>query len=69
MEINRLKVVLAEKRKKNIWLANQIGRNQTTISQWCTNQRQPSLETLHKIAKILDVDVRLLLISTKNDIK
>ncbi len=65
MEINRLKIVLAEKKKKNIWLAEKIGRNQTTTSQWCTNQRQPSLETLFEIAKILDVDVRQLLVSTK----
>lgn len=65
MEINRLKVVLAEKRKKNIWLAKRIGKNQTTISQWCTNQRQPSLETLVEIAEALEIDVRDLLVPTK----
>lgn len=64
MEINRLKVVLAEKRKKNIWLAKRIGKNQTTISQWCTNQRQPSLETLVEIAEVLEIDVRDLLVPT-----
>jgi transcriptional regulator with XRE-family HTH domain len=61
MEINRLKVVLAERKRKNIWLANQLGKNQTTVSQWCTNQRQPSLETLVLIADILEVDIRELL--------
>jgi putative transcriptional regulator len=66
MEINRLKVVLAEKKKKNVWLANEIGKNQTTISQWCTNQRQPSLETLIKIACVLEVDARELINPTKS---
>lgn len=65
MEINRLKVVLAEKKKKNVWLADRIGKNQTTISQWCTNQRQPSLETLIKIASVLEVDARELINPTK----
>lgn len=65
MEINRLKVVLAEKKKKNVWLADRIGKNQTTISQWCTNQRQPSLETLIKIACVLEVDARELINPTK----
>lgn len=66
MEINRLKVVLAERKRKNIWLADRIGKNQTTISQWCTNQRQPSLETLIKIASVLEVDARELINPTKN---
>ena len=66
MEINRLKVVLAERKRKNIWLADRIGKNQTTISQWCTNQRQPSLETLIKIACVLEVDARELINPTKN---
>ena len=65
MEINRLQVVLAEKKRKNVWLADRIGKNQTTISQWCTNQRQPSLETLIKIASVLEVDARELINPTK----
>lgn len=64
-EINRIKVVLAEKGKKNKWLAKKIGKNESTISQWCTNSRQPSLENLLKIANTLDTDIRELLNSTK----
>ncbi len=63
--LNRLKVVLAEKEKRNKWLAKELGKNQTTISQWCNNARQPSIETLAKIADILDVDIKQLLNSTK----
>ncbi|KAA1242912.1 helix-turn-helix transcriptional regulator [Aquimarina sp. RZ0] len=66
VEINRIKVALAETRRKNKWLAEQIGKDESTISQWCTNARQPSLENLLKIAKILDIDIRELLYSTKN---
>ena len=65
MEINRIKVVLAETRRKNKWLAQQIGKDESTVSQWCTNRRQPSLETLIKVADVLDVDIRNLLFSTK----
>ncbi|XLS31054.1 helix-turn-helix transcriptional regulator [Flavobacteriaceae bacterium M23B6Z8] len=66
MEINRIKVALAETRRKNKWLAEQIGKDESTISQWCTNARQPSLENLLKIANALDIDIRDLLCSTKN---
>ncbi|WP_423781581.1 helix-turn-helix transcriptional regulator [Croceibacter atlanticus] len=65
MEINRIKVALAETRRKNKWLAEQIGKDESTISQWCTNARQPSLENLLKIANVLDVDIRELINSTK----
>lgn len=65
MEINRIKVALAETRRKNKWLAEQIGKDESTISQWCTNARQPSLENLLKIANVLDVDIRALINSTK----
>ena len=51
MEINRIKVVLAETRRKNKWLAEQLDKDESTISQWCTNARQPSLDTLLNIAK------------------
>ena len=63
--INRIKVVLAEKRKTNKWLAEAIGKNETTISRWCTNESQPSVETFVKIAEALKVDVRELFNSTK----
>lgn len=63
--INRIKVALAEQDKTNKWLAESLGKNETTISHWCTNEKQPSLETLIAIAKVLNVDVRELLHSTK----
>lgn len=56
--INRLKVVLAEKRRTNKWLAEQLGKDPATVSKWCTNSAQPSLETLIQVAKCLDVELR-----------
>lgn len=64
-DINRLKVVLAEKKKTNRWLATQIGKDEGTVSKWCTNTMQPNLETLREVAKVLDVDVADLLWHTK----
>ena len=63
--INRIKVVLAEKNKTSKWLADEIGRNVTTVSKWCTNTIQPDVDTFAKIAKLLDVDIRDLFNSTK----
>ena len=54
-ELNRLKVVLAEKKRTNKWLAEQLGKDQTTISKWCTNANQPDLASLMQIAKLFDV--------------
>jgi putative transcriptional regulator len=62
---NRIKAVLAEKGKTNNWLAEELGMNRTTVSKWCTNQMQPTMETLFEIAEVLDVDVRELLVQTK----
>lgn len=62
-EINRLKVVLAEKKRTNRWLAAQLGKNEATISKWCTNATQPSLDDLVLIAKCLEVDTKDLLLS------
>lgn len=59
--INRLKVVLAEQRKTNLWLARELGKDPATVSKWCTNTAQPSLETLTAIAECLNVDIRSLL--------
>ena len=59
--INRIKVVLAEKNKSNKWLADQLGKDYSTVSKWCTNNSQPNLETLLQIAKILEVEVQELL--------
>ncbi|GAL83815.1 helix-turn-helix domain-containing protein [Sporocytophaga myxococcoides] len=62
---NRIKAVLAEKGKTNIWLAEALGMNRSTVSKWCTNDVQPTVETLFAIAKALDVNVRELLVSSK----
>jgi len=66
-ELNRIRIVLAELNKKNKWLADKLGKNQATVSQWCNNVRQPSVETLFDIAEAMDVNVRKLLVSTKNE--
>ena len=63
-DMNRLKVVLAETKRTNRWLAEQLGKDQATVSKWCTNTTQPTLETLSEIANILKVDIRELLIPT-----
>jgi putative transcriptional regulator len=63
--INRLKVVLVEQGRTNKWLAEKLDKNTATVSRWCTNGMQPSLETLVEIAQILNVDVRELLLPTK----
>ena len=62
---NRIKVVLVEQGKTSRWLAEQIGRQENTVSRWCLNKVQPSLPQLTEIAKVLDVDVRTLICSTK----
>lgn len=59
--LNRIKVVLADKQRTNKWLAEQLGKDKTTISKWCTNSSQPDLESLMKIAKLLNVEVTELL--------
>lgn len=63
--INRLKAVLAEQSKTNKWLAEQLNKNETTVSRWCTNEVQPSMDNLVVIASLLKVDVRELINSTK----
>lgn len=62
--LNRLKAVLAEQDKTSKWLAEQVGKSTCTVSKWCNNVVQPDLNTLDKIAKLLDVDVKDLLNST-----
>lgn len=56
--LNRIKVMLAEKGKTNKWLAEKLGRDQATISKWCTNACQPPLEALIQIAQCLEVDIK-----------
>ena len=60
-DLNRLKVVLAEKKRTNKWLAEQLGKDPATVSKWCTNSAQPNLENLMEIDKVLEVDVNELL--------
>jgi transcriptional regulator with XRE-family HTH domain len=60
-DINRLKVVLVEKKRTGRWLAEQLGKDPATVSKWCTNSSQPGLETLLDIARCLEVDVKELL--------
>lgn len=64
--INRIKVVLVEQNRTGKWLAEQLGKNEATVSRWCSNSSQPSLEMLVKIASILNVDPRELITSKPN---
>lgn len=57
-DLNRLKVILVEKKKSNLWLSKELGCSPTTVSKWCTNSSQPPLEMLLKITKLLDVDLK-----------
>jgi len=61
MEVNRIKVVLAEKKKTNRWLALQLNKDESVVSKWCSNALQPNLITLLAIADNLEVDVRELI--------
>ena len=56
-DINRIKVALADKKRTNKWLAEQLGKDPATVSKWCTNSCQPTLETLIKISKLLEVEL------------
>ena len=62
---NRIKIALLERQKTGKWLSDQLGKSEVTISRWTSNSSQPSIETLYKIAKLLQMDVSELLI--KND--
>ena len=64
-DLNSLKVVLVEQKKSGIWLAEQLGKDPSTVSKWCSNKMQPSLEMLVNIARVLDVDTRELIVITK----
>ena len=61
-----IKVVLVEQKRTGKWLAEQMGKDQATVSKWCTNTSQPDLPTLTKVAEILNVDIKELLNSTKD---
>ncbi len=66
--LNRIKVILAEKNLQNKWLAEQLGRDQATVSKWVTNSAQPSLDMLVKIAQCLEVDINELIRIPQNNI-
>lgn len=67
MKLNRIKVVLAEKNKTGLWLGQQIGKSSCTISKYLNQKVQPDLKTLNEIANVLDVDVKDLLVSNKQN--
>ena len=56
IDLNRIKVMLGEKKRSNKWLVEQLGKDLATVSKWCTNISQPTLETLLKIAELLEVN-------------
>lgn len=64
-DLNRIKVILVEKKRTSKWLADELGKNASTVSKWCTNVSQPDLQTLRKIANLLDIDVKDLITSNK----
>ena len=66
-DINRLKLVLVEKKKTGKWLAEQIGKDPSTISKWCSNTTQPSLDTLVDIANVLNINVTELIIANRQE--
>jgi putative transcriptional regulator len=59
-----VKNLLVEKDKSAKWLAEELGKDKSTVSRWCTNDMQPSIETFYEIAELLKIDVRELLVST-----
>jgi putative transcriptional regulator len=62
---NRVKAILVDQEKSAKWLAESLGKDKSTVSRWCTNDMQPSIETFYEIAKLLEVDVKELFVSTK----
>ena len=63
--LNRIKVVLVERGRTGKWLAEQLGKSTCTVSKWCQNTVQPDLQTLDRMSKLLDVDIKDLLVSNK----
>ena len=62
-DINRIKLVLVEKKRTSKWLSEQLGVTPSTVSKWCTNSSQPDIANLLKIASLLEVDIKELLVS------
>lgn len=67
--LNRLKVVLVEQNKTGKWLAEQLGKSTCSVSKWCQNTVQPDLQTLDKISRILDVNIKDLLVDNRTSSK
>lgn len=65
LELNRIKEVLKEQGRSQTWLSEQLDKSYVVVTNYCNNNAQPNLESLYKIAKILDVDIRDLLVPTK----
>jgi len=63
--MNRIKNILKKQGRTQTWLAEQIGKSYVVVTNYCNNNSQPSIQVLSKIAKVLDVDIRELLVSTK----
>lgn len=64
-DLNRIKVVLVEKKRTSKWLAEQLGKSACSVSKWCQNTVQPDLQTLDKISRLLDVSIKDLLVDNK----
>ena len=60
-DLNRIKMILVEKKKSNLWLSKELGCSPSTVSKWCTNSSQPPLEILLKITELFDVDIKELI--------
>jgi len=67
--MNRIKDVLKEQGRTQTWLAEKIGKSYVVVTNYCNNNSQPSIQVLTEISRVLDVDVRELLVSTKNDLQ
>ena len=61
-DVNRIKLVLVEKKRTNKWLSEQMGVNPSTVSKWCTNTSQPDITSLLRIADLLEVDIKELIV-------
>ena len=64
-KLNRIKVALKECKTTGVWLSEQLGNDPSTVSRWCNNHQQPSIETLERISELLDVNMQELLVKTK----
>lgn len=61
-DVNRIKLVLVEKKRTSKWLSEQMGINPSTVSKWCTNTSQPDITSLLRIADLLEVDIKELIV-------